>query len=148
MWLNGHSNGVKLGMDLEEDQTGLNSLSAFSDDSERFDDVLKGGFLELELERKILLKIWTYYVTGENHSHHGGLTFEKVETVRASKLSSSENTEGMEDNQAWVWREEYPLSSYNWWIFLFKIKQTSKCLTNDRVLTWKYLFCLLMLVTI
>ena len=85
-------------MDLEEDQTGLNSLSAFSDDSERFDDVLKGRFLELELERKILLKIWTYYVTGENHSHHGGLTFEKVETVKASKLSSGENT-------AFSWRE-------------------------------------------
>ena len=50
---------------MEEDQTGL---SAFSDDSERFDDVLKGRFLELELEKKILIKIWTYYITGENHS--------------------------------------------------------------------------------
>ena len=53
---------------MEEDQTGLSSLSAFSDDSERFDDVLKGRFLELELEKKILIKIWTYYITGENHS--------------------------------------------------------------------------------
>ena len=51
------SNGVKLEEDVEEDQTGLSSLSAFSDDSERFDDVLKGRFLELELEKKILIKI-------------------------------------------------------------------------------------------
>ena len=49
MSTNGRSNGVKLEEDVEEDQTGL---SAFSDDSERFDDVLKGRFLELELEKK------------------------------------------------------------------------------------------------
>ena len=52
MSTNGRSNGVKLEEDVEEDQTGLSSLSAFSDDSERFDDVLKGRFLELELEKK------------------------------------------------------------------------------------------------
>ena len=52
MSTNGRSNGVKLQEDVEEDQTGLSSLSAFSDDSERFDDVLKGRLLELELEKK------------------------------------------------------------------------------------------------
>ena len=54
---NGRSNGVKLEEDVEDDQTGLSSLSAFPDDSERFDDVLKRRFLELELEKKILIKI-------------------------------------------------------------------------------------------
>ena len=65
---NDRSNGVKLEEDVEEDQTGLSSLSAFPDDSERFDDVLKRRFLELELEKKILIKIWTNNITGENHS--------------------------------------------------------------------------------
>ena len=57
MSTNGRSNGVKLEEDVEEDQTGLSSLSAFPDDSERFDDGVKGRFLELELEKKILIKI-------------------------------------------------------------------------------------------
>ena len=52
MSTNGRSNGVKLQEDVEEDQTGLSSLSAFSDDSERFDDVLKGSSSNWNWRRK------------------------------------------------------------------------------------------------
>ena len=66
MSTNDRSNGVKLQEDVEEDQTGLSSLSAFSDDSERFDDVLKGRFLELELERKIF---WLIIMSCPKQTH-------------------------------------------------------------------------------
>ena len=49
---NSRSNGVKLEEDVAEDQTGLSSLSAFSDDSERFDDVLKGSCSNWNWRRK------------------------------------------------------------------------------------------------